>query len=288
MKQKCAVVFVLLTLLIPSGCNRISSDTGNPLTIPSKTTVNPLGKNEIKWITMTGGLGGITAKVLFNGADDASIDKIIEMFNENTEMQELQPSSTEYIISKVRPIGIVISLNNDNKLYLWPFYKEIHYANGNGTTFTALNDRFILQMDKDGTVHYYEVLSKNIADYLLDGWKEDMPVVCDVIINSDAFSPDNPKNILKEGDKFTVSGDGCTSSVVGIYLVYEETGQRWLIGRAEPVYGAWEWNAAVNKRINTAEGNEIQLSDGIYDIIVDLGDREKTAGGIIIIGENPD
>lgn len=287
MKRTSIFIFLLLIMFVSSGCDRTTDGIRINIDIPSNTSVTPLEKNDIDWITMTGGLGGITTKVLFNGYDDVLIDKIIGMFNENSQMHKLDSSAVESILSKTRPIGLVISFKDGNKLFLWPSYKEVKYADGNSSTITTLKDGFIIQTEKEGISQYYEIFCQNIAEYLLDGWKEDMPIVNDVIVKSFSES-DEFETLLNAGDEFTVSGDGCTSQLVNIYVYNKKTDIKCLIGQTKPNLGEWSWNGIIDKKIRTIDGSEIQLPAGLYDIVVDFGDREKSIYRIINIEDNSD
>lgn len=259
----------------------IGSNSDNAVHI-DKIPLPPLDFEAVNWMTMTGGLGGITTKVMFKGNDDSVIRKVVDMINENPEAAPLDKSMAESLLPRVRPIGLVISFEDGTRMHLWPSYELVQYTDGHA--ITMLTDQFILQRDENGWSAFYTIFSARGAKYLKDGWKDDMPVVDDIKILSGSSVSNNSALLLHEGDPITVSGDGCPNSTVNIYIRKNGGRESYHIGCAETERGAWKWDSQVDSNITTLDGRSVELEDGLYDIVVNLGEREKALCGVIRLG----
>ncbi len=271
-----------ICILLFTGCDeksRISNSPSELSTYSNKIPFTTVNGQNVEWITMTGGLGGITTKVLFSGHDNIIIDKILEMLNENLDMFEAEKTVLDTVLPKIKPIGLTISLKDGNRLYLWPSYEVVNHSDG--WTVSTLANQFILQMDNEGESKFYILFSGLIADYLVEGWKKDMPVVQDIKIESDTASYENNNYILHNGDTVTISGDGCPNPTVNIYIRKNAGLRCYHICRTEAVLGSWKWNGRINRSLETVEGEIVQLDDGLYDILINFGDREKAVCGVI-------
>ena len=115
-----------------------------------------------------------------------------------------------------------------------------------------------------------------------------MPLVDDIKIESEAKRSSDSGYIVENGDLFTISGDGCPNDAVNIYICKNEGGERCHLGRAETTFGAWEWKGLIGSSLNSTDGKTVNLESGLYDIIVNFGDMEKSVCGIIYIAESSD
>lgn len=178
MRKMGLAIVCIFALVFVSGCNNATEHenwyTENSELI-NKIPFNPPEKEQIEWMTMTGGLGNITTKILYSGFDDAVIEKVADMINQNTEIFSIDSKYIETVFPKIRPIGLIISSNNNYCYYLWPFYDIVNHSDG--WTVTTLTDRCILQIEEEGKNNFYTVFSEEMADYLMNGWKDDMPEI---------------------------------------------------------------------------------------------------------------
>ncbi len=278
----------LVFILLVSGCDVQTGTSGlDTKNTTVKIPFQKLDENSVEWITMTGGLGNITTKVLFYGHDDMAIQNLVSMINESREMIKTDNSVIDKTHSRVRPIGMIISLKENSRIYLWPSYEVI--GNSGDLTISTHTDRYVLEINgENGTSEYYTIFSKDVAGYLIEGWKEDMPLVDDIKIESEAKRSSDSGYIVENGDLFTISGDGCPNDAVNIYICKNEGGERCHLGRAETTFGAWEWKGLIGSSLNSTDGKTVNLESGLYDIIVNFGDMEKSVCGIIYIAESSD
>jgi hypothetical protein len=209
------------------------------------------------------------------------------MLNECKEMTQTDSSVIGETHSRTRPIGMIISLKENNRIYLWPSYEVI--SSSGGLTVSTHTDRYVLEINGEkGTSEYYTIYSENVADYLIEGWKEDMPLVDDIKIESEAKTSSDSGYIVTNGELITISGDGCPNDTVNIYICKNEGGERCHLGCAETTFGAWEWKGFIGSTLNSTDGKIIKLDSGLYDIVVNFGDKEKAVCGIIKLVVNSD
>ncbi len=282
MKYITVFIFYILFIIFLPACH-INTDTNRvsatELTVMEKKPFTPVDKNSVEWMKMTGGLGNITTRILFKENDDVVIQKLIDMINESREMFCISKKTIDIVHPKVRPIGMIISFIDGNRFYLWPSYDMKNHSGG--LSVSTRTDCFTLEIENDGESLFYTIFSEEMADYLIEGWKEDMPVVEDVRIESDTTDSSSAGFILQNGDRVTISGDGCSNKIVNIYTCSNNGVNRYLLGTSETILGAWKWEGKVTRSIHSCDGTYIQLSEGLYDIVVDFGDREKIVSGII-------
>ena len=285
MQRRFFQLFLMICLLFLSGCdmerNHLDPFSDNPAVVDT-ITLPPLDESKVGWVTMTGGLGGITTKVLFNGNDASMIHKIVRMVNDNRDMLAIDRNIVDDILPHIRPIGLLISMENGEQICIWPSYEKVSYSGG--STVTTRSDCYTLQLEQEGATFLYTVFSSHMAQYLQEGWKEDMPVVDQLKITSDT-AVDDSDMFLKIGDSITVSGDGCPNPTVNIFIRKNSNGEAFHWGTAKTVSGAWEWKNVIEQKFMTLDGREIQLDNGMYDVLVNFGEKEKAACGIIRIGE---
>lgn len=288
MKNRVYVLMFLALILLTSGCDvQMGASSLSTKNSAVKMPFQKLDENSVEWITMTGGLGNITTKVLFSGNDNIIIQNLINMINESGGMIQTDASIIGKTHSRVRPIGMIISLKENNKIYLWPSYEVI--GNSGDLTISTHTDRYVLEINEEkGNSEYYTIHSENVAGYLIEGWKEDMPLVDDIIIESEAKNSPDSGYIVENGDLFTISGDGCPNDTVNIYICNNKGGERCHLGCAETTFGAWEWKGSIGSSLNGADGKTINLESGLYDIIVDFGGMEKSVCGVIYIAGSSD
>lgn len=282
MRKTVIALFCIILIIMMSGCDKgttHNNEQGTNSVIYEKLPFHSK-EESIEWMTMTGGLGGITTKVIFPGVDDTVINRIVGMINRNIEMFSMDNNFFEDIISKVRPIGLILSFENGSRYYLWPSYEVVHHADD--WTVTTLTDRFTLQIQDNGNSSYYTIFSEEMADYLLNGWKDDMPEVEDIRIESDNGIPSNSDFIIRNGNLVKISGDGCPYSKVDIFIRENGSDKSIFIDTVKTDYGHWEWEGHVKDNIKVNE-EEFHLEKGLYDIVVNLGEREKAICGIIRI-----
>lgn len=138
--------------------------------------INP---NEIESITKTGGLPIPSKwKVLYSKKDDVKINKIIALINSGINKRV----STRLEIESLRygyPNAITIKLKDQSTVYVWRIMKITQKKTSTGTEFTGTiyKDRFLLQIEKNGTEKYFTVYSEDVAKYLLAGSDSDIPHV---------------------------------------------------------------------------------------------------------------
>jgi len=284
MKRSILAVICVICVLFSASCTDLTViDNGRDNSACSdRISLPPLDCEAVAWMTMTGGLGGITTKVMFKGNNDSVIRKVVDIINENPEALPIDKTAAESFLPRIRPIGLVISLEDGTCMHLWPSYEGGRYIDGH--TVTMLSDQFILQRDENGGTAFYTIFSSRGAKYLKDGWKEDMPIVDDISIRSGSSVLNDSALLLHEGDPIIVSGDGCTNSTVNIYIRKNGDGKPYHIGLAETELGVWKWDGQVKSNITTLDGEPVKLEDGLYDIVVILGEREKAVCGIIRLG----
>ncbi len=223
-----------------------------------------LVQEDIEWITMQGGLG-ITTKVLFAGHDDEKINRIISMINSGAGKMESTEAEINVIHSRARPIGICFQLKDENKAYVWTDYSTKAFENG--WSATTLNDRFILDIQNGGKDEYYTIFSKDVAKYLSEGWKDDMPMVNKISVNSGS-DKNGEQNVIRDGDKAIVDGDGCTSKEVVIHLRRNgEPKEDYIIGKAIPEFGKWQWSGLITRQFQALDGKKVTLAKDLYDIV---------------------
>mgnify|MGYP000877088152 FL=1 len=172
-----ALVCIFVLVLVP-GCNDTTEHENwytNDSELINKIPFNPPEKEQVEWITMTGGLGNITTEIMYSGLNDDVIEKVIDMISQYTDIYSIDSKYIETIFPKIRPIGIIISSKNNCCYYLWPFYDIVNHSDG--WTVTTLTDRCILQIEAEDKNNFYTVFSEEIADYLMNGWKDDMPEI---------------------------------------------------------------------------------------------------------------
>ncbi|MDD4297882.1 MAG: hypothetical protein PHC69_13160, partial [Ruminiclostridium sp.] len=89
MRKMGLAIVCIFALVLVSGCNNATKHenwyTENSELI-NKIPFNPPEKEQIEWMTMTGGLGNITTKILYSGFDDAVIEKVVDMLNQGAEI----------------------------------------------------------------------------------------------------------------------------------------------------------------------------------------------------------
>jgi len=288
MKLRILVLFCFVYIVFASGCDiQTGASDLHTKNAAAKIPFSKLDENSVEWITMTGGLGNITTRVLFTGNDDMAIQKLINMINKCGEMVQTDASIIGETHSRTRPIGMIVSLKENDRIYLWPSYEVI--SSSGGLTVSTHTDRFVLEINGEkGTSEYYTIYSENVADYLIEGWKEDMPLVDDIKIESETKSSPDSGCIVTNGELITISGDGCPNDTVNIYICKNEGGVRCHLGCAETTFGAWEWKGFIGSTLNSTDGKTINLGSGLYDIIVNFGDREKAVCGVINLVTNSD
>ena len=282
MRKMAYVLICIITLALLSGCEDMTSHTGqynNNNSLIDKVPFNPPEIERVEWMTMIGGLGGFTTKVMFSGHDDAVIKKVIDMINQNKEMHTMDNRQVEAIFQKIRPIGLVISLTGGDCYYLWPSYDIVNHSDG--WTDTTLTDRFTLQIDENGDSSFYTVFSGEAADYIINGWKSDMPEVEAIKIESDSAAYNEHGLIISDGDNIRVHGDGCPYSEVVINIRKNGGNASYNLGHAKAEYGLWQWEGVISRNINKTDGNSILLEDGLYDIVIIMGKREKAICGVV-------
>lgn len=241
-----------------------------------------INQDDVEWIRMQGGLG-ITTKVLFAGHDDEKINRIVSMINSGTGKTESTEAEINVIHSRARPIGICFQLKDGNKAYVWTDYTTKTFKNG--WSATVLNDRFILDIQNGGKDEYYTIFSKDAAEYLSEGWKADMPTVNKITVNSES-GKNGEQNVIRDGDKAIVSGDGCTSKEVVIHLRRNgEPKEDYIIGKAIPVFGKWQWSGLITRQFKALDGKKATLAKDLYDIVADEDGAGIGVCGIIDLRE---
>lgn len=71
MKLKVLILLFLVSIAFAPGCDiETGASDLHIKNTPQKIPFQELDENSVEWITMTGGLGNITTKVLFSGNDD--------------------------------------------------------------------------------------------------------------------------------------------------------------------------------------------------------------------------
>lgn len=247
----------------------------NLLKADNQTYIN---SDNIEWMTMQGGLG-ITTKVLFTEHDEEKINRIVSMINSGTEKTDSTEAEINVIQSRARPIGICFQLKDGSKAYVWTDYftKTLE----NGWSATALNDRFVLVIQNSGQDEYYTIFSDDVAAYLREGWKSDMPMVSKITVSSEPGKNGEP-NVIRDGDMIIVSGDGCTSKEVVIHLRRNSNPKEdYVMGKAIPEYGKWEWKGSITKKFKTLDGKEVTLAKDLYDIVADEDGAGISVCGVI-------
>lgn len=245
------------------------------LSVDNYTYINP---NDIEWITMQGGLH-IHTIALFPGHDDEKINRIVSMINSGTGKTESTKAEIGVIHSMARPIGICFQLKDGNKVFVWTDYTTKTFKNG--WSATTLNDRFVLNVQNGSQDEYSTILSMNVAKYLREGWGADMPTVNEVSVTSES-SKDGNNVVFKDGDKAVVSGDGCTAKEVFIHIRRNVNPKEdYIVGNAIPEFGKWVWNGTITKQFKSLDGNEVTLSNDLYDIIMDADGNQTGVCGVI-------
>ncbi len=227
---------------------------------------------------MQGGLH-INTKALFPGHDDEKISKIVALINGGTGKVTSTKTEISVINSKARPIGIHFKLKDGSKLYVWTDYTTKSFKDG--WSATTLNDRFVLNIHKDGLDEYYTIFSKDVAKYLKDGWKDDMPIVNEVEVKSE-YSAGGDKMVIRSGNKAVVTGDGCTAKEVIIRIIRNgNLKEVYDVGKVTPQFGRWEWKGIISRQCKTIEGKTVTLANDLYDIIADADGNQTGASCVI-------
>lgn len=239
------------------------------------TYINP---NDIEWVTMQGGLH-ITTKVLFPGHDDEKISRIVALINSGESKAESTKTEVNVINSMARPIGILFKLKNGNEAYAWTDYTTKTFKDG--WSATAIDDRFVLNTRNGKQDECFTIFSKDVAKYLRDGWKADMPIVNHVTIKSESLKDGN-EVVLREGDKAVVLGDGCTAKQVIIRIIRNgDSKEDYVVGKVVPEFGKWDWKEAITRHFKTLDGKEVTLKKELYDINVDAEGSGTQFCGVI-------
>ncbi len=200
--------------------------------IDAYTFVNP---SDIEYVTVQGGLH-IHTKALFPGHDDEKISKIAATINAGTGKTASSDTEINIINSEARPIGTCFGLKDGSKIYAWTDYAVNSSKDG---CFT-LDDRFVLNVRKDSGDDYYTIFSRNVAKYLKEGWRDDMPIVKEVEVKSES-SADGNNVVIRNGGKAIVTGDGCIAKEVTIHIMRNGNPKElYTIGKVTPQYGRWE------------------------------------------------
>lgn len=185
-----------------------------PASFP-KTSVTPLNQtlepNEVVWITMTGGLPSQkTRKVLFPERDSDTINKIVTLVNSTYKTEFI---ASDYGDGKAigYPVGILIKLKNGSTWDIEPLFKVTtrKVLNGTESTATAYSERVHLRIESNSKQEDYTLLSEQMANYLFEGSKTDMPSVTEFSSTPDTIVP---------GQKVYISGDGATAKDVLVYI----------------------------------------------------------------------
>lgn len=286
------ILIVVCSLIIIAGCEKNSSQYEKSIPYESSVQSFGIGLNietsdistqqyinvsDIEWLTMQGGLH-ITTKVLFPGHDNDKINKIVKMINSGTDKTESTQTEINVIHSKARPVSICFQLKNGNKIYIWPDYTTKTFKNG--WSAAPVNDKFILNLEDNVSDKYYTVLSKDVAEYLREGWKADMPIVEEVTVKSENGKA-GEKVIIRDGDKVIVSGDGSTAREVVIHIRRNNNLEEdYIVGKVIPEFGEWEWEEVIKKQL-MLDGREIILANDLYDIVVDTGEGQTGLSEVI-------
>jgi hypothetical protein len=279
-------IIPLLILILLQGCSA-DETVVKPEKQPSEiisSTVEPTSSNcidagAVEWMKMQGALG-INTRVLFSGYNDIMIDRIIKLINSGTGKRNATDEEIGAINSRARPVGLSIRLKNGVSMYVWPSYTIKTFENG--WSASPRKDRFVLEI-KDGDEENYNTIdSTNVAEYLSDGWKSDMPLVEEFKVDSDTAYKKDDKLIIRNGDSITVSGDGCTEKEVSISISLNGSGNEcFLLGKAKSEYGKWEWKGVVCYAFTSLDGKDVSLTDGSYDIIIGIGSSQRSICGIV-------
>jgi len=99
---------------------------------------------------------------------------------QTTENTQIEKTEVGVIHSKARPVGIYIQLKNGNKVYIWPSYTTKTFKDG--WSAAPVEDKFVLNIEDNGQDKYYTILSGDVAKYLREGWKDDMPMVGEIAL----------------------------------------------------------------------------------------------------------
>ncbi len=234
--------------------------------------------DDIDWIKMQGGFH-INTKILLPGHDDEKISRIVTLINSGTDKVESTKTEVNVIHSRARPVGIYFHLKNGNKVYIWPSYMTKTYENG--WSAAPVEDKFVLNIENNEKDEYYTILSKDVAKYLRDGWKDDMPVVKEIEVSSESCK-DGEKGVIREGDKAFVSGDGCTAKEVTIHISRAGNPREdYVVGKVSPEFGQWEWKCTITRQLKTVDGKEVNLEKDLYDINAYYGKGHIGACGVI-------
>ncbi|KNY25868.1 hypothetical protein [Pseudobacteroides cellulosolvens] len=299
------LVFIFLTLL--SGCSEKNSKTaqnhsvantvtttkdassvnGNQKVFPTnqlkqdnKNADTFINLSDIEYVTMQGGLH-IHTKALFPRHDDQKISKIVALINAGTGKIISTKTEISVINSEARPIGIHFGLKDGSKIYAWTDYTTKSFKDG--WSASTLDDRFVLNIQKDGLDEYYTIFSRDVAKYLKESWKDDMPIVKEVDVKSE-FSAGGDNVVLRGGDKAVVTGDGCTAKEVIIRVMRNgKPKEVYDVGKVTPQYGQWEWKGIISRQCKTIDGKTVTLANDLYDIIADADGNQTGASCVIYL-----
>jgi len=170
------ICYVLPLLFILNGCAK-----------PQTIGLENIKISDVKWITKTGGLPLFNKKfkVLVPERDDAAIEKIVSLVNSATNRRKATREEEESLLFG-RPRAIEIGLKDGSIINLWPAMKIMKKETPTGTGYTGsrYNDRFILNIQKDGDQYFYMVFSPDVTAYVIEGSESDIPLE---IIASDEF-----------------------------------------------------------------------------------------------------
>lgn len=257
---KPTVLLLLFYFIVLAGCSsqvthKTSKSSASVQQVQGKkyTHINP---NEIEWLTMQGGKH-ITTKVLFQENASDKINKIIDLINTGTNKKYSTQEEIRAIYSGARPIRIAIKMKDETKINVWSSYKK----NPKGPGMMLADDCFILNTNKNGKDEYYTILSKDVANYLRQGWQQDMPYV-----KLFTVAPYR----IKAGEKVVLTGDGCTENEVSIFI--NKGGiDKYLIAKVTPVFGAWKWEGTISRNIKTLDGKQVDLEKDIYGFTASMG-----------------
>ncbi len=252
-----------------------SKQTAESVKASSDGYINP---EDIEWVTMQGGLH-IHTKALFPGHDDEIINRVVGLVNSGVEKTASTDTEINVVNSQARPMGIFFMLKDGSKVYAWTDYTTKSFKDG--WSATTLDDRFVMQVQNNNHDEYFTIFSRDVAKYLREGWKEEMPIVPEVEVKSGS-NADGDKVVIRNGDKAVVSGDGCIAKEVAIRIMRNGNPEEiYPVGKVVPEYGHWKWEGNISAQCKTLDGETVTLAKDLYDIIADAGGSQIGVCGVI-------
>ncbi|MDQ7094038.1 hypothetical protein REC12_10600 [Desulfosporosinus sp. PR] len=181
-KTRLALIIMVISVALVSSLKLLAN-------IPVHYALDP---NDVIGITMKGGLPGFSAKVLFPAQDTAKIAKVVQLINSSSMTSYvvgndyvtrflaglLHHFENEQVYSFGHPIYLTIELKDSRVIQLSTLSEIQSRKLPNGeteVTGTPYNDRILLVVESnDKTTDACRVFSKELANYVAQGWRNDM------------------------------------------------------------------------------------------------------------------